>query len=217
VSFDALRALEALVAEGTVRHGTGVAVAWAMANRASVDTGELWASTRDLAAFLGMSQGTAWREMRGLVAAGVTEVLPGRAHWRWRVVAPPATASAPGVDNGAARRVAVSERYPDASPVEGTRRVSEHQRLTTGALPTREGSQTRTRYINQDGGGCENEHELPPALRDGVHPAEVPERVAELREALGGRRGVAPASHPQPPAAPVLSLVELTEFMAGEE
>lgn len=218
MSFDATRAAWAARRVGGIEGGPHLLVALAMAEMTYTPTGELQAGTRGLAALCGVSQGAVTATLRELEAAGVIERTerglgsrPSR--WRW-LLAPPPTASAPLVDNG-------GQRVTTEAPAREDESANGSQRVTTKALARHHESNYQDQaYTRVDGAGCENEHELPPALRGGVDPAEVSAHVAELREALGGRRGGLSAySHngAGPASAPTLSLAELTEFMAAEE
>ena len=218
MSFDATRAAWAARRVGGIEGGPRLLVALAMAEMTYTPTGELQAGTRGLAALCGVSHSTVTATQRELEAAGVIECAerglgtrPTR--WRW-VLAPPPTASAPLVDNGDQRATSVT-LDDHAGNAKGA------QRATSVTLARHLGNNYQEPGIYQgDRAGCENEHELPPALRGGVDPAEVPAHVAELREALGGRRGGLSAySHngAGPASAPTLSLAELSEFMADEE
>ena len=237
MSFDATRAAWAARDAGAIEGGPRLLVALAMADRAHNGTGELTAGTRGLAALCGVSNPTVTATLRGLMSAGIVErtergigTRPSR--WRW-VLAPPPTGLAQAVDNG-------TQRATSTTQANTLRAKSNRQRAKSDALACKSTTQNQDQGVNQgESAGCEHEHELPPALRGGVDPSEVPERVAALREALGGRHALAQASQPPPSVtadngrrggkaatshtgagptlAPVLSMAELTEFMAAEE
>jgi DNA-binding transcriptional MocR family regulator len=210
MSFDATRATWAARDAGAIEGGPPLYVALALADRAQKDSGELQAGTRALAARLGMSRSTVTHALRELEAAGVVEATQRgcgtrATRWRW-LLAAPHTASTHHVDNG-------TQRYPNGTQAEELAVPKNGQRTGREPLEDRESNETRTRYLNQGKNqtAARVETDLPEHLRDGTDPAEVPERVAELREALGGRwRRGAPPNPPRDEhaAAPALGGVD---------
>ena len=208
MSFDATRAAWTARALGAIEGGPPLYVALALADRAQARTGELQAGTRGLAALLGMSRTTVTHALRELEDAGVVEATE-RGHgtrptrWRW-LLAPAPTGSTHHVDNPSQRPTSVPLMPSLAVPKNG-------QRPTSVPLEDQESNETRTRYLNQGNGACGqvDEDALAEHLRGGVEPAEIPEHVATLRDALEGRRrrgSSPPIPHPRAEQAAALTL-----------
>jgi DNA-binding transcriptional MocR family regulator len=194
VSFDATRAAWAARRAGGLDGGPRLLVALAMAEMTYKPTGELQAGTRGLAALCGVSHSTVTETLRDLQSAGVIECtergLGSRpTRWRWRLE-PPCTPSAPPGDNGTPRAASVTPAS-DESNANGDLRTASVT-LACG-LGNNYQDQAYTR--------------VPSHLREATDPAAIPERVAALREHLGGPRGAGRSSShfgAAPPRGPVL-------------
>ena len=193
MSFDATRSAWAARDAGAIEGGPTLLVALAMADRADRATGGLVAGTRGLAALVGVSHTTVTAALRDLEAAGAVEVTePGRGRratrWRWLLGGPPSTGSAHRGDNGALR-------YSHGTQASAVALPETPLRANLDRLACQESNETRTRNLNQGAAPCGQPDDEAP-----VDPAEVPERVAELRERMGGRSRQ--ARHLGPPLAP---------------
>ena len=197
MSFDATRAVWAARDAGAIEGASTLLVALAMADRADKGTGELVAGVRGLSARLGLGRSTANDAVHALTAAGVVEpVALGRGtrptRWRFLLAAPPLTTPlSPHVDNDTLR--------PDAVTLASVRRP-EFDTLRPASVPLASGGRNETsttRITNGDtrvtsrpvcGCGLGRNHRGPCA-QTMTSPAEVPGRVATVREALGATRG----------------------------
>ena len=180
MSFDATRSVWAARASGFLDGGPRLLVALAMADRARQGTGEFQAGTRGLSAVCGVSQGTVTAAQRDLLKAGAVECTerglgtrPSR--WRWKLMPPPPATALPHVGDNSGQRV--------MSGAQGRGLARQNAALARHI----ESGSASPRKRNQDQGvnQCENGR-----AHDLTEPAEIPEHVATLRDAMGGRPAV---------------------------
>lgn len=184
MSFDATRSAWAARDAGAIEGGPRLLVALALADMTYQATGEAVAGTRGLSARCGVGLSTTTAALRELEVGGVIERTergqgsrPSR--WRWVLAPPPPpppTGSAQGVDN-------LGPRTATGTPARAAENANGSRRTATGTPAFPYGNNYQDQEISRV---CD--------------PAEVPERVAELRERMGGRSRQ--ARHLGPPLAP---------------
>ena len=186
MSFDATRAAWAARRAGGLDGGPALLVALAMADQTYQDTGEAVTGTRGLAALCGMSHTTVTAALRDLQSAGVIECAErgqGSRASRWRWVL--AQRYSNGTQTGSAQGVDKSpQRASTVTLADGESNAKPDLRATSVTLAC----QMSNNYQDQVYPRV-NDDDLAEHLREGVDPEKVPERVAALRDALGGHRG----------------------------